>query len=300
MLALGLAVVFAFVVTRLIPGDPVALLVDGQGGDPEFARRLRLASGVDLPVWRQFLDYVWGLLHGDLGLSLRYGGTPVTTLIGEAAPVTLVLVVSALGVAIPVGIAAGVVSAYRYGTWWDGLLTVGSVLALSLPPVVLATWVMLTAVAVWGVSSVGGDGGLAALAAPVLVLAIPPVGLIARVTRTQILDVLGQDYVRCARAKGLAELAVLIRHALPNAMVAVWAVVGMLGGAVLTSTAVVETVFDLPGLGRLAIFAVLARDYPLTGAVILIFVGLQALFSVLVDVLIVAIDPRSRHPGIGR
>jgi peptide/nickel transport system permease protein len=138
--------------------------------------------------------------------------------------------------------------------------------------------------------------------APVAALAMAPIGILARTTRAQLLEVLGHDYVRCARAKGLSELAVLVRHALPNAMVPIWVVVGTLAGAVLTATAVVETVFNLPGLGRLAIFAVLARDYPLAGAVILAFVLAQVTISLAVDLLIVAIDPRSRKPldGPGR
>jgi len=294
-LVLGLAVVLAFAMARLMPGDPATVMMDGQGTDPALVRRLWGAGELDLPLWRQFVDYLTGLPGGDFGLSWRYAGMPVTTLIGEAAPVTLLLVVATLTVAVLAGIAAGIASAHRPGTWLDGALTVGAVLALSMPPVVLATWLMLATPGRL-VVSLAGDwlGDLAGLMAPVAALAIAPIGIVARSTRAQLLEVLGHDYVRCARAKGLSALRVMIGHALPNAMVGVWAVVGTLAGAILTSTAVVETVFNLPGLGRLAIEAVLARDYPVAGAVVLVFVLVQVTISLAVDLLIVAIAPTDR------
>lgn len=295
-LVLGLAALCAFALTRLMPGDPVSMMMDGGGGDPEMIQRVRHAAGLDRPLWRQFADFSAGLLRGDLGLSWRYGGTPVATLIGEAAPTTLPLALAALLVAVPAGVGAGLVSARWRGRWPDGAVTVGSVLALSMSPVVLATWLMLVATAIRGVPSVGGFAGAVEWVAPVVALAIAPAGALARVTRAQVLDVLGQDYVRCARAKGLSQGAVLIRHALPNALVAITTVIGTAAGAILTSTAVVETVFNLPGLGQLAVFSVLARDYPLAGGVILAFVLAQVTISLAVDLVIAAIDPRGR-PG---
>jgi len=294
-LVMAVAVLVGFVVTRLMPGDAASVMLDGQAADPEFTQRLRKAAGIDEPLWRQFATYVTGLLRGDLGLSLRYGGTPVAALISEAAPTTLLLATAALLVATPAGLGAGLLSVRWRGKWPDGVVTAGSVVALSLSPVVLATWLMLAAVAVRGGGpSVEGVAWVFTLAAPVGALAIMPAGVIARITRAQLLEVLGQDYVRCARAKGLSETAILVRHALPNALAGVITVAGTAAGTILTSTAVVETVFNLPGLGRLAIFSVLARDYPLAGAVILVFALAQVVISFAVDLLIAVIDPRAR------
>ena len=294
ILLCGFVVVLAFVVTRLMPGDPVAVITDGNTVDPELAQRLRDAGGISQSLWRQFADYLAHLAQGDLGLSWRYGGTPVTTLIAEAAPGTLLLAASALILATPAGIIAGVASARRAGQWLDGAITVSAVLALSLPPVVVATWLTLLSAFCQKSLPMAEGGGLAALILPVIALSIAPAGIISRLTRAQLLEVLGQEYVQCARAKGLRESTILIRHALPNALVSVATVVGTLAGTILTSTAVIETVFNLPGLGRLAVFSVLSRDYPLAGGVIMVFVLIQVAISLVVDVLISAIDPRTR------
>ena len=296
VLLFGFVVVLAFVVTRLMPGDPVAVITDGNTVDPELAQRLRDAGGINQPLWRQFVDYLAHLAQGDLGLSWRYGGTPVTTLIAEAAPGTLLLAASALILATPAGIITGAVSARRAGRWLDGAITVCSVLALSLPPVVVASWLMLLAASAHNGLPTAGGGSFAALILPVIALSVAPAGIIARLTRAQLLEVLGREYVQCARAKGLSENAILIRHALPNALISVATVVGTLAGTILTSTAVIETVFNLPGLGRLAVFSVLSRDYPLAGGVIMVFVLLQVAISLAVDILISALDPRTPTP----
>jgi len=295
-LMLAMAVLFSFVVSRLIPGDPVALMADGQGGDPEFVRRLRQAAGVDLPVWQQFFTYGMDVLHGNLGMSWRYGGVPVATLILDAAPITFPLVIVTMIVAIPLGIGVGALSAHRARAGFDIAATIGAMVVLSIPPVVLATWLMLGATAFFGQSASGELASFADWVVPITALVMAPAALIARTTRAQVLDVMGQDYVRYARAKGLTETAIFFHHVLPNVMVAVWAIVGILAGAVLTSTAVVEIVFDLPGLGQLAIFSVLSRDYSLAGVIILIFVVFQVVISLICDLAIISLDPRTRHP----
>ena len=295
-LMLGMAVLFAFTVSRLIPGDPVALLADGQGGDPEFVRRLRHAVGIDAPIWQQFFTYGMDVLHGNFGMSLRYGGVPVAKLLLEAMPVTLPLVAITMIVAVPVGIGVGALSAYWVRTGFDTVATIGAVAALSIPPVVLASWLMLGAAVFWGQSSSGGLAGFMDWVMPVAALVLAPAALVARTTRAQVLDVMKQDYVHYARAKGLSKPAVLFHHILPNVMVAVWAMVGILVGAVLTSTSVVETVFGLPGLGQLAISSVLSRDYSLVGAIILIFIVFQVVASLICDLVIISLDPRTRYP----
>jgi ABC-type dipeptide/oligopeptide/nickel transport system permease component len=289
---LSLALLISFFMARLIPGSPLEMMADSQAVDVESVQRLRAVVGLDLPLWRQFLEYGAGVLRGDFGLSWRYSGVPVQTLIRDAAPITLHLTVAAVMVAAPMGLAAGLLSAFRPGRGLDVVITVGAVCALSCSPVVLATWVMMAFSTFQMLPASGEPATLLDFLAPVLSLALPPAGIIARVTRSHLLETLGQDYIACARAKGLSPWAVLLRHALPNALVAVVTVVGSVAGSIFTTSAVVETVFNLPGLGRLAIDAVLNRDYALIAATILIFVLVQVAVSLIVDVLSVAIDPR--------
>lgn len=285
-LVLGMTVVVAFALTHLLPGDPISVLTEGQGDGDDAAP----------PVWLQFADYLGDLLRGDFGRSWRYGGAPAGALIREAVPVTAVLATASLIVAVLVGIPAGLLSARWKGSWLDFGVTAASVLGLSLPPVVMATWLMLIAVAVGGAPAIGGGAGPGGLVLPVAAMALVPAAVLARATRAHILEVLNEDYVRCARAKGAGEWVVLVRHALPNVLSALATVAGALAGALFTSTTVVEIVFNLQGLGRLGVFGVLARDYPLVSAVVLVLVAAQVAISLAVDALIAVLDPRGRDP----
>ncbi|MDQ2103415.1 ABC transporter permease [Azospirillum isscasi] len=280
LLLAGAAVLASFLASRALPGDPVMLMVDGRAADPEMVRRLRESAGLDQPLAAQFLSYVLALLRGDLGHSLRYGGVPVTELLGEALPVTLGLLAGAAALALPFGLALGLAAADARRAWPGTALTVGSVLALSMPPLALATWLMLagSGTTPWAVAA----------------LALPAAALIARLTRTQVMDVLGRDFIRTAQAKGLGRAAVLLRHALPNALVPLTAAVGSVAGTILTTTAAVETVFALPGIGRLTVQAVLARDHPVAGAAVLVFVLAQVAVSLTAELLIGLADPRLR------
>lgn len=271
----------SFLASHALPGDPVLLMVDGRAADPEMIRRLREDAGLDQPIAVQFLSYTLALLRGDLGQSLRYGGVPVTALLGEALPVTLGLMAGAAVLALPLGLLLGLAAADVRRAWPGTALTIGSVMALSVPPLALATWLMLagSGTAPWAVAA----------------LALPAVAMIARLTRTQVMEVLGRDFIRTAQAKGLGRTAVLLRHALPNALVPLAAAAGSVAGTILTTTAAVETVFALPGVGRLTVQAVLARDHTVAGATVLVFVLMQISISLTAELLIGLADPRLRN-----
>ena len=280
LLLCGAAVLASFMASRALPGDPVLLMVDGQSADPEMVRRLREDAGLDRPLTAQLLSYALSLLRGDLGQSLRYGGVPVTELLGEALPVTLGLLAGAAALALPAGLALGLAAAGGRRSWPGTALTIGSVLALSVPPLALATWLMLagSGTAPWAVAA----------------LALPATAMVARLTQTQVTDVLGRDFIRTAQAKGLGRAAVLMRHALPNVLVPLTAAIGSVTGTILTTTAAVEAVFALPGIGRLTVQAVLARDHPVAGAAVLVFVLMQVAVSLTAELLIGLADPRLR------
>ncbi|WP_454020624.1 ABC transporter permease [Azospirillum sp. Marseille-Q6669] len=281
LLLAGAAVLASFLASHALPGDPVLLMVDGRAADPEMIRRLREDAGLDQPIAVQFLSYTLALLRGDLGQSLRYGGVPVTALLGEALPVTLGLMAGAAVLALPLGLLLGLAAADVRRAWPGTALTIGSVMALSVPPLALATWLMLagSGTAPWAVAA----------------LALPAVAMIARLTRTQVMEVLGRDFIRTAQAKGLGRTAVLLRHALPNALVPLAAAAGSVAGTILTTTAAVETVFALPGVGRLTVQAVLARDHTVAGATVLVFVLMQIAISLTAELLIGLADPRLRN-----
>ncbi|AWK85705.1 ABC transporter permease [Azospirillum thermophilum] len=280
LLLTGAAVLASFLASRALPGDPVLLMVEGRAADAEMVRQLRAGAGLDRPLAAQFGSYLLALLRGDLGHSLRYGGVPVTTLLGEALPMTLGLLAGAAALALPLGLTAGLAAAAGGRSWPATLLTIGAVLALSIPPLALGTWLMLA-----------GPGGVLPA---VVTLALPAAAVIARLTQAQVTEILGRDFIRTARAKGLGRAAILLRHALPNALVPLAAAAGSVIGAVLTATAAVESVFALPGVGRLTVQAVLARDHPLAGAAVLVFVLAQVALSLMVELLIGLADPRLR------
>ncbi|MBK3776958.1 ABC transporter permease subunit [Azospirillum brasilense] len=284
LLLTGAAVLVSFLASHALPGDPVMLMVDGRAADPEMIRRLREDAGLDQPLAVQFLSYALAVLRGDLGQSLRYGGVPVTALLTEALPVTLGLMAGAAALALPLGLTLGLAAADVRRAWPDTALTIGSVLALSTPPLALATWLMLA----------GSGTPPWAMAA----LALPAAAMIARLTRTQVMEVLGRDFIRTARAKGLGRVALLLRHALPNALVPLAAAAGSVAGTILTATAAVESVFALPGVGRLTVQAVLARDHTVAGAAVLVFVLMQIAISLTAELLIGLADPRLHDDGL--
>jgi peptide/nickel transport system permease protein len=301
IIVMAVVAFFVFSLLYLTPGDPAAVIA-GDIATDEDIRRIHARLGLDEPFLVQFGRWVWALFHGDLGTSI-FTNLPVTQLIGQRIEPTVALTLCTLVVAIAVAVPLGVVAAAKAGTWLDRAVMAFSVLGFSVPVFVVAYGLILTFSVQLDWLPVQGyrnlrDGvweWLRHLILPSIALGTVYVALIARMTRASMLDVLAQDYIRTAAAKGLAPGEVLIGHALKNAAIPVMTIIGM-GIALLISGAIVtETVFALPGIGRLTVDAILRRDYPIIQGVILIFSGVYVLINLLVDLSYVFFDPRIRY-----
>jgi peptide/nickel transport system permease protein len=296
--------VVAFVVFSLLyltPGDPAAVIA-GDAATTEDIQKIRANLGLDEPFLVRFGSWGWDLLHGDLGTSI-FTKLPVTRLIAQRVEPTVALTLCTLLVAVAVAVPLGVIAAARAGTWIDRAVMAFSVLGFSVPVFVLAYILILTFsieldwLPVQGYRNIseGFWEWLRHLILPSLALGTVYMALIARITRATMLDVLSQDYVRTAQAKGLSPGSVLIRHALKNAAVPIMTIVGI-GIALLISGAIVtETVFAIPGIGRLTVDAILRRDYPIIQGVILIFSATYVLINLAVDLSYMLFDPRIRY-----
>ena len=296
--------VVAFVVFLLLyltPGDPAAILA-GDAATSEDIRRIREKLGLDEPFLNRFGNWLWRLLHGDLGVSI-FTNLPVTQLIGQRIEPTLSLTLCTLVIAVLVAVPLGVVAAARAGTWIDRAVMAFSVAGFSVPVFVIAYVLILVFsiqlewLPVQGYRPIkeGLWEWARHLVLPSAALGTVYIALIARMTRASMLDVLAQDYVRTAQAKGLAPTAVLLRHALKNAAVPIATVIGigialLIGGAIVT-----ETVFALPGIGRLTVDAILRRDYPIIQGVVLMFSAAYVLINLAVDLSYMIFDPRIRY-----
>ncbi|GJE01808.1 ABC transporter permease [Methylobacterium isbiliense] len=298
---MGVVAVVVFALLRLAPGDPAAILA-GDAATPEQIAAIRARLGLDEPMLQQFGSWIWRLLHGDLGTSIL-SNQPVTRLIGERIEPTLALATTTILFAVLVAVPLGVVAAWRHGTWIDRGVMAFSVLGFSVPVFVLGyLWIFglamhLRLLPVQGYVSITQGFGpfIERLVLPTLTLSAIYIALIARTTRASVLDVLGEDYIRTARAKGLRESRVLSRHALRNAAVPVISVIGIGIALLISGVVVTESVFNLPGLGRLTVDAVLARDYPVIQGVILLFSGLYVLINLAIDLTYLFFDPRIRY-----
>jgi peptide/nickel transport system permease protein len=296
--------VVAFVVFSLLyltPGDPAAVIA-GDAATTDDIQRIRANLGLDEPFLVRFSGWAWALLHGDLGTSI-FSKLPVTRLIAQRVEPTVALTLCTLLVAVAVAVPLGVIAAAKAGSWIDRSVMAFSVLGFSVPVFVLAYILILTfsieldwlPVQGYRNLSEGFWEWLRHLILPSLALGTVYMALIARITRATMLDVLAQDYVRTAQAKGLAPHSVLIGHALKNAAVPIMTVVGI-GIALLISGAIVtETVFAIPGIGRLTVDAILRRDYPIIQGVILIFSAAYVLINLAVDLSYMLFDPRIRY-----
>jgi ABC-type dipeptide/oligopeptide/nickel transport system permease component len=295
------AVVLTFVANQFVPGDPIMTLLSDRSGDAELSARLRGEYGLDRPLWRQFGSYVAGIARGDFGLSYRFASTPVIDVIAPALIVTPILAGGALLIAVPLGIALGIFVALRRNSLWDTLVVLALVAGMSIPNFALAAFLVYLLSVRLGWLPVAGWGSLAQAILPILLLAIPPVAYVARLSRTYMLEVMQQDYIRTARAKGLSRRLVVYRHALRNTLVSLLTTIGIILGGLLSGTFVIETLFNIPGLGRLAIQSIFARDYPVTMAIVLLFTFFYAGINLVVDLLYGVIDPRIRlGRGVGR
>ena len=282
-----------FVLIHLIPGDPVVQML-GEGAPAADIAATRHAYGLDVPLGRQYLRYWKGVVQGDLGSSLRFN-EKVGPLIIERYPYTLELTVAALVVALVISIPAGVRSAERRGRWEDKLLGVVSLIGLSFPNFALGPILILIFAIKLGLLPVSGAGSLAHLVLPAITMGGALAAILTRMVRTSMLEELGHDYIRTARAKGLPERTVVYRHALRNAMLPVLTVVGLQFGALLAGAIVTETIFSWPGIGRLTIQAIGNRDYYLVQGCILAIGLTYVLVNFLTDLLYSVVNPRIRQ-----
>jgi peptide/nickel transport system permease protein len=292
-----LVVSLVFLLIHLVPGDPILQML-GEGATPADIGALRHQYGLDLPLWKQYVLYWNGVVHGNLGNSIRLHDT-VGHLIAARYPYTLALTVAALTLGLALALPAGILAAVRRGRWLDQTLSVVSLFGLSVPGLVLGPLLILVFAIFLGWLPVSGanSGGTRGIDWPYLVLPSVAMGaslaaILTRMVRTAMLEELGQDYIRTARAKGLTETAVVCRHALPNALVPIVTVVGLQFGALLAGAIVTETIFSWPGLGRLVVTAISNRDYALVQGCLLSIGLTYVLVNLLTDLVYRWINPR--------
>jgi peptide/nickel transport system permease protein len=288
-----LVVSLVFLFIHLVPGDPIVQML-GEGAPAADIEAARHTYGLDVPLAQQYFHYWRRVLAGDLGLSLRFN-QPVSGLIAERYPYTLELTLAALAVAILLAIPAGVRSARRRNRWDDRTLSVVSLFGLSFPNFALGPILILIFAIRLGWLPVSGSGSWAHVVLPAVTLGGSLAAILTRMVRTSMLEQLGQDYIRTARAKGLTEGAVVYRHALRNAMIPVITVVGLQFGALLAGTIVTETIFSWPGIGRLTIQAIGNRDYYLVQGCILAIGLTYVAVNFLTDLLYSVANPRIRQ-----
>lgn len=293
--------VFVFLMLRLTPGDPAALLA-GDAATPENIASIREQLGLDRSLIVQFFIWMGQLLSGDFGQSFYYK-QDVTGLILDRVEPTVALATLTIFIACVVAVPLGTLAAYRQGGWLDRALMGFSVVGFSVPVFVIGYLLMyvfavrLEWFPVQGYQRLadGLGGFLHRLLLPSLALSVVFIALIARITRTSVLEVMNEDYVRTARAKGLAQSKVLIRHALRNAAVPIVTVIGIAIAVLIGGVVVTESVFTIPGLGSLTVDAVLGRDYPTVQALILLFSFVYVLINLVIDLLYTVLDPRIRY-----
>jgi len=298
---MAVVAVFVFLLLRLTAGDPAAIIA-GDNATAQDVVEIRARLGLDQPIGRQFVIWIGRVVRGDFGESFFFKKTVADLIVSRLEP-TLALSVCSLVLAVMMAVPLGVVAAYKRGSWIDRSVMALSVLGFSLPAFVIGYALMylfaiqLAWLPVQGYQRIadGVGGFLQRLVLPSLTLAIIYVALIARITRASVLEVLAADHVRTARAKGLAELPVLLRHALRNAAVPIVTVIGLGVALLIGGVVVTESVFGIPGLGRLTVDAVLARDYPTVQAVVLLFSIAYVVINLLVDLTYTVLDPRIRY-----
>ncbi|HZQ24975.1 MAG TPA: ABC transporter permease [Terriglobales bacterium] len=288
-----LVVSIVFLLIHLVPGDPILQML-GEGAPATDIQATRHLYGLDVPLGEQYLHYWKGVLHGDLGPSLRFNEN-VSRLITQRYPYTLQLTIAALVVAILLSVPAGVRSAQRRNLWDDRVLSVISLFGLSFPNFALGPILILFFAIALGWLPVSGAGGVAHLVLPAITMGSALAAILTRMVRTSMLEELGQDYIRTARAKGLPERTVVYRHALRNAMIPIITVLGLQFGALLAGAIVTETIFSWPGIGRLTIQAISNRDYYLVQGCILAIGLTYVAVNFLTDLLYSVVNPRIRQ-----
>jgi ABC-type dipeptide/oligopeptide/nickel transport system permease component len=290
--ALWLIVTLVFMLAHIVPGDPVQQML-GEGARAEDLQQLRHSLGLDVPVLAQYRHYLAGVVRGDLGESFRFH-QPVTRVVLSHYPATLELAIVALLVCVAIGIPAGLLAAETRGTSTDRGVSFFTLLGLSVPNFALGPVLILVFSVVLGWLPVSGRGGPLHLILPAITLGAALAAILTRMVRISVIEELSSDYVRTARAKGLSPSAVLFRHAFRNALIPILTILVLQFGTLLAGTIVTETIFSWPGIGRLTVQAIGARDYPLLqGCVILIAVSYVCV-NLLTDAVYALVDPRVR------
>jgi oligopeptide transport system permease protein len=286
-------IILSFLLMRFAPGGPF----DGERPlAPETKAALEAAYGLDKPIWQQIWMYLSRIVQGDFGPSLVYRDFTVTELVAQSLPISLLLGGLALLLASALGIAAGLIAAVRAGRWADQALMLAATLLTALPTFVTGPLLALVFGLWLGWLPVSGQGdGAAWLILPVIALALPVAGAVAKLSRAGLAEILGQDHIRAARARGLSPMTVLRRHALRPALVPVASYLGPAAASLLTGAVVIETVFGLPGLGRYFVQGALNRDYPLVLGVVTLYAALIILFNLFADLIYGWLDPRMRE-----
>lgn len=292
MLGVSLAV---FLFIHLIPGDPVEVML-GESARAADREALRHALGLDLSLWQQLLSYFEHLLRFDLGKSL-HSDQPITALLAERLPATAQLAIAALGVALIISIPLGVIAAVRQHSLWDSGAMSVALVGVSIPNFVLGPLLILLFSIFLGWLPVSGRDGLASLILPAITLGLGMAAILSRMTRATLLEVLGEDFIRTARAKGLGETRIILRHAMRNAMLPIITLLGLQLGALLGGAVITETIFSWPGLGQLIVEAIQKRDYPVVQACVLLISLIYVSVNTLTDLVYAWLDPRVRMRG---
>ncbi len=293
LVTIWIATIAVTILIHLVPGDPVRIMYGSFQTTPEELEAIRVRLGLDQPIWTQYFMYLQRLLQGDLGRSI-VGDQPVLDVLLTRFPATLALTVSSLAIAIVVGMSLGFVAAYKRGTWVDVGAMVLAIVGVSMPHFWLGLLLLfLFALQLQWLPVAGGDWR--SLILPALTLGLANAAVLARLTRSAMIDIFDQDFIRTARAKGLPRSIVLYRHALRSGLVPVVSMLGLQFAYLMGGAIVIENVFAWNGVGRLAIEAVLSRDYPLIQGFILFFATVVALASVVIDIAYAFLDPRIRY-----
>lgn len=298
---MGVVAIFVFSLLHLSPGDPAAIIA-GDQATTEVVERIRAQLGLNEPFLTQFGNWLWKVLHGDLGNSI-FANQPVSHMIMQRVEPTIALTICSLLVSIVVAVPLGMLAAWKAGTWIDRLVMGFAVLGFSFPTFVIgyllifgfALWINLLPVQGYVSISQGLFAFLPNMIMPSLTLGIVLIALIARMTRASMLEVLSQDYIRTAQSKGLSNSRVLIRHALKNASVPIVTTIGLAFALLISGVVVTETVFAIPGIGRLTVDAILRRDYPVIQGLVLVFSASYVLVNLLIDISYTFLDPRIRY-----
>ena len=288
---LFLVVTLAFFMMRAAPGNPFEM---DRKLPPQVEKNVMAKYGMDRPLGQQYLTYLGGVLHGDLGPSLKYQDKSVVQIIGDGFPTSLTIGLSALILATGLGVTLGVAAALRQNGGMDYAATAIAVLGVCIPTFVTAPLLLLVFASILGWLPTGGLNGPRSLILPVITLALPQIAIISRLTRAGMIEVLRSNYVRTARAKGLPEMTIVVKHALRAAILPLVSYLGPACAGLLTGSLVVERIFNLPGLGKNFVVSALQRDYTVVMGVVILYATLILALNLLADVLYALLDPRVR------